>query len=297
LFLVWKTGLLESIRGLLHKQTRQEPGLAGGWWGDQIEKATEVTDLAVETHIGRTAVLPVWNQMKHVAALAFETRRGGEQIIRSLQQLADTWGEQLEIHLVGHSAGAILLGHMLQGLVYRKVPMEKIHSIHLFAPACSVAFANQHYGFSPETMQRLHLSLLSDPLERADSVAGIYRKSLLYLVSGALETDLRTPIAGMAKVYQEDLGGLDSGWDGSSTTNESLRVWRRSVKAAKLQATGRFNVVKEATLCTAALPGAAKVMAPADHGSFDNSIATLTRTLEVVRGGPLLQAVDDLRGF
>lgn len=297
LFLVWKTGLLESIRGLLQKQTRQEPALAGGWWGDQIEKATEVTDLAIETHIGRTAVLPVWNQMKHVAGLAFESRRGGEQVIRSLQQLIDTWGDQLEIHLVGHSAGAILLGHMLQGLEYRKVPIEKVHSIHLFAPACSVAFANQHYGFSPQVMQRLHLSVLSDPLERGDNVVGIYRKSLLYMVSGALETDLRTPIAGMAKVYQEVLDSGDAGWDGSSTTNESLRVWRRSVKEAKLQATGRFKVVKETKVCVATPPGADKVLAPADHGSFDNSIEAITRMLEVVRGGKLLKPVDDLRGF
>ncbi len=291
LFLVWKTGLLESIVGLLRKQSREAP--AGGWLEELAEKFTEKTDLAIESTIGRSLVRPIWTQMKDVADLAFATRRGGEQIIRALQQLLDTWGPQLEIHLVGHSAGSILLGHMLDSLAHRQVPMAAIPSIQLFAPACSVAFANQHYGHNPQVMQRLHLSLLSDPLERADNVAAIYRKSLLYMVSGALEADLRTPIAGMAKAY----GSEDGGWDGSSSTHESLKQWRRAVLDARLEKSGRWTLVKTATVPTAALPGAAPVLIPADHGSFDNSITSISRMLEVVRGGPLLQAVDDLRGF
>ena len=297
LFLVWKTGLLESINGILHKHTRQEPALAGSWLGELAEKVTEKTDLAIESTIGRNLVRPVWTQMKDVAALAFETRRGGEQIIRALQQLMDTWGDQLEIHLAGHSAGSILLGHMLDGLAHRQVPIEKINSIHLYAPACSVAFANQLYASNPKIMERLYVDVLSDTQERADSVAGIYRKSLLYLVSGALETDLRTPIAGMDKVYGKD----DGGWDGSSSTNESLNVWRRAVLDAKLKSTGRLVEITTDKVCTAlADPRRAdptNVMVPANHGSFDNNIDAITRTLEVVLGGKLLQVVDDLRGF
>ncbi|WP_295953777.1 peptidase C1 [Rhodoferax sp.] len=297
LFLVWKTGLLESINGILHKQSRQEPGLAGGWFDELAENVTEKTDLAIESTIGRGLVRPVWTQMKDVAELAFETRRGGEQIIRALQQLMDTWGDQLEIHLAGHSAGSILLGHMLDGLAYRQMPIEKINSIHLYAPACSVAFANQCYASNKKIMERLYIDMLSDTRERDDSVAGIYRKSLLYLVSGALETDLRTPIAGMAKVY----GSGDGGWDGSSSTNESLNVWRRAVQDAKLKSAGRLVEISADKVCTAlAAPRRAdpsNVMIAADHGSFDNNIDVITRTLEVVLGGKLLQPVDDLRGF
>ena len=297
LFLVWKTGLLESINGILHKQSRQEPALAGGWLDELAEKVTEKTDLAIESSIGRGLVRPIWTQMKDVAELAFETRRGGEQIIRALQQLMETWGDQLEIHLAGHSAGSILLGHMMDGLAYRQVAIEKISSIHLYAPACSVAFANQFYASNPKIMQRLYIDMLSDTRERADSVAGIYRKSLLYLVSGALETDLRTPIAGMAKVYGTD----DGGWDGSSSTIESLNVWRRAVLGAKLKSAGRLVEINDDKVCTALADARradpSDVMIPADHGSFDNNIDVITRTLEVVLGGKLLQPVDDLRGF
>lgn len=297
LFLVWKTGLLESINGILHKQSRREPALAGGWLDALAEKVTETTDLAIESSIGRGLVRPVWAQMKDVAALAFETRRGGEHLIRALQQLMETWGDQLEIHLAGHSAGSILLGHMLDGLAYRQVAIEKISSIHLYAPACSVDFANQFYASNKKIMERLYLDVLSETRERADSVAGIYRKSLLYLVSGALETDLRTPIAGMAKVYGTD----DGAWDGSSSTNESLNVWRRAVLDAKLKSAGRLVEITADKVCTALADprraDPANVMISADHGSFDNNIDVITSTLEVVLGGKLLQAVDDLRGF
>ena len=160
-----------------------------------------------------------------------------------------------------------------------------------------MAFANQFYANNKKTMERLYLGLLANSQERADSVAGIYRKSLLYLVSGALETDLRTPIAGMAKVYGTD----DGGWDGSSSTNESLNLWRRAVLDAKLKSAGRLVEISTDKVCTALADSRrddpANVMIPADHGSFDNNIDVITRTLEVVLGGKLLQPVDDLRGF
>ena len=62
----------------------------------------------------------------------------------------------------------------------------------------TVQFANRHYAPNAELMKRLYIDLLSDRVERNDSVAAIYRKSLLYFVSNALEVDLRTPILGAA---------------------------------------------------------------------------------------------------
>lgn len=35
----------------------------------------------------------------------------------------------------------------------------------------------------------------------------------------------------------------------------------------------------------------------AAHGCFDNDVAVLSQTLEKILGGPLLNPVDDLRGF
>jgi hypothetical protein len=41
---------------------------------------------------------------------------------------------------------------------------------------------------------------LTDTLERDDTVAGLYRKSLLYLIANALEGQSDTPILGLEKV-------------------------------------------------------------------------------------------------
>ena len=85
-------------------------------------------------------------------------------------------------------------------------------SVHLYAPACSVAFANLHYASNPDLMQRLYLDVLSDKQERGDTVTPIYRKSLLYFVSNALESDLHTPLLGMERINDTS----DTGWDGTS---------------------------------------------------------------------------------
>src|SRR5678815_586205 len=100
--------------------------------------------------------------------------------------LASTWGPELELHLVGHSAGSIILGHMLSSMAERASIRKALSSVHLYAPACTVAFACKHYANDEKVMKRLHLDILSDKEERDDSVASIYRKSLLFLVSLSL---------------------------------------------------------------------------------------------------------------
>jgi hypothetical protein len=158
-----------------------------------------------------------------------------------------------------------------------------------------VAFANKHYAMDPAVMARLHLSVLSDRVERNDNVASIYRKSLLYFVSNALEVDLRTPILGMENVYQEDYNG----WDGSASTGDALKDWRRAMVQAGLQRDGRLQIL-DCDKVTTALQADGKTplqQVPASHGGFDNDVDVVGQTLGLIRQGPLLQAVDDLRGF
>jgi hypothetical protein len=284
LFLVWKTGLLESLGNIFSEAFRQQKSMAGGAGAWIAER----TDLLVEKSIGRPLARPVWSEMKENAELAFGSGRGGDLLITALQKLGDTWGEDFELHLVGHSAGAIILGHLLSALAARGM-QGRVRSMHLFAPACSVQFANRHYAPHTALMQRLYLRILSDRVERNDSVAAIYRKSLLYLVSNALEMDLRTPIVGLENVFKPDYGG----WDGTSSTGDSLRAWQQAVRAAGLRKAGRLTVVEADTMLTA-LPDR---RIQATHGGFDNDIATLSETLLHIIGSKPLQTVDDLRGF
>ena len=284
LFLVWKTGLMESLGHILRDAFLQKKTLAGGV-GDWI---TERSDLLVEKAIGRPLARPIWSEMKENAELAFGSGRGGDLLITALQKLSDTWGDEFELHLVGHSAGSIILGHMLSALAARGLS-GRIRSMHLYAPACTVQFANQHYAPQAELMQRLYLRILSDRVERNDTVAAIYRKSLLYLVSNALEMDLRTPILGLENAFNPDY----KGWDGTSSAGESLRAWQQAVAAAGLRKDGRLTVVDADKVLTA-LP---ERRIQATHGSFDNDIATMRETLLHIIGSEPQQVVEDLRGF
>jgi len=292
LFLVWKTGFLETLSNLIADAFRREPARAGfGEW------FSEQTDLLVEKSIGRPAARPLWTEMKENAGLAFAERRGGDLLLDAMQALCSNWGAQFELHLVGHSAGAIAIGHLLTALAARKRAgrdgglSDRLASVNLYAPACSVAFANRHYAGDAALMERLHLELLTDEVERRDTVGPIYRKSLLYLVSNALEADLHTPILGLDRVNDESY----SGWDGSSDTGEALAVWRQAAKAVKLEA--RSQRVQGPRIEVARDAAGQPVLQAATHGGFDNDIALMARTLERITGAKLALPVDDLRGF
>lgn len=286
LFLVWRTGLFEAIGGILSGAAQGEPGLAGAG-------ITDASDFLIEKTLGRPLVQPIWMQMKQQASLCSAVRRGGDLLLDAIGALATTWGSDFELHVVGHSAGAIFLGHVLKSLAARRKQgsddgmYERLSSIHLFAPACTVSFANEHYAADAAWMKRLHLSILSDKIERDDSVTA-YRKSLLYLVSNCLEGDLRIPLLGLERIDNVD----DAGWDGTSDTTKSLLAWRSAARDAKLK--DRKVVVNEEFIRTA-LGRDGPVRERATHGGFDNDLAVMTRTLEAITGGTLKMPIDDLR--
>ncbi len=291
LFLVWKTGIKESIRDIMEDRKQGLPAGAG-----LLDRIADGWDLMVERSIGRPFVRPIWSEMKENAALAYQPMRGGDLLAQALVSLMGLWGDQLEIHVMGHSAGSITLGHLLSNLaamepVKGRPALDWVKGVHLYAPACTVAFANQHYASKPGVMDRLHVSLLSDELELDDNTVGIYRKSLLYLVGNSLESDLRTPILGMERGFR----GMEKGWDGSSATVNALATWREA--AAKHQLDTRLNVLTQAKITTF-LDGSQRTQIAAGHGSFDNDVDVVTRTLQTILGKPVLQPpVTDLRGF
>ena len=286
IFLVWKTGLLESITDIIADERGKQPAMAGvGEWFE------EKMDLLIEKTIARPVAKPIWSEMKGNAELAFAPRRGGELLLDAIQALATTWGDRFELHLVGHSAGSIMLGHLIKATASRSAIKNALTSVNLYAPACTVSFANKHYAADEEVMRRLYIDVLSDKGERDDNVAAIYRKSLLYLVSNALEADLRTPILGLNVVNQP---AYDK-WDGSSDTGEAISTWRKVAESVSLGQ--RTSVVSTDTI-PVAIAGGQPVRQRAAHGAFDNDIDVITRTLQRITAQTVLPlAVDDLRGY
>ncbi|MDP1996491.1 MAG: C1 family peptidase, partial [Gallionella sp.] len=290
LFMVWKSGLLESFGNILaDKVSPGAAGMAGGIGGWLTDK---VSDPLVEKTIGRPFARPLWSEMKENAELAAEGGRGGDLLTEALRSLAGSWGDQFELHLMGHSAGSIALGRLL-GNLKQKDLADSVKSVHLYAPACTVAFANRHYASQAEIMNRLYLDILADQREQDDNVAYVYQKSLLYFVSNALEADLRMPILGLENVYNPQY----SGWDGSPCTAETLTNWRNAAEISKLN--DRLTVHHEEKILTRRGNGAdvKEKTASASHGGFDNDVEVISKTLERITGAPLALPVDDLVGF
>lgn len=286
LFVAWKTGPLETIANIIAERI----GLAsrGAATRTPGELITAATDRMIETAIGRPFARPLWSEMKENAALAVQPGRGGDLLTDGLRHLADLWGDQFELHLIGHSAGAILLGHLVQ-LLARRDLTRRVASVHLYAPACTVAFANRYWAPHTELMRHLHLDLLTDEIEQQDHVLGLYRKSLLYLIANALEADPATPILGLARVFDAD----SQGWDGSPDTAETLANWRQAAARAGLGR--RLALHGNRTITTRLTP---EKSAPASHGGFDNDLRVIGATLERITGKSTLSLpVDDLVGF
>lgn len=263
LFIVWKTGILESLSDLIQDRLHWPFNrIAGG--------GTDVTDYMLESTLGRLA-RPLWSEMKQNAEYARLPTRGGDLLSEALAQLKIIWQKNLQIHLVGHSAGAIFLGYFIELLARRRL-LENVSTTQLYAPACTVQFANRYYAPNPTVMNNLWLYLLSDKNELSDNVAGIYRKSLLYFISNALEIDDRTPILGINKVFDMNY----TNWDGSSSSNSGLSAWRDA--AEKYNLAPRVYKLKEDRVVTRA--SKPPITIASSHGCFDNSVDIVTQTLQ-----------------
>jgi hypothetical protein len=153
----------------------------------------------------------LWREMKGDAQNAFEAQHAGAQTLKTFMNAFRSEGAvPKKIHLVGHSTGAILHAHLLHAL--HKIRSDfRVETVSLFAPACSIDLFKSHYlpllsGSSP-MIKKLLIYNLNEKLELDDQVAGAYRKSLLYLVSNALEESKERPLLGM-QAFEEELPRL-----------------------------------------------------------------------------------------
>ena len=278
LFLTWKTGPLETIRDLVADQLQRVPRPEGGVWDRLRDTAADVLDRSIEVVAG-PVLKPIWSQMKQNAAAASQPGHGAQLLATALARLAGRVAD-LEIHLIGHSAGAIVLGHLLDDLRANKL---RARSCSLFAPACDARFALAHYqpAIARGTLlpATLSIDLLSQQRELQDSV-GPYRKSLLWLVSRALESNHKTPLLGLEDLYHEPAS--PESWHREAAA--SARAWRDFWSTSG----GRLDILSDPQVAT----GALGTPIAASHGCFDNAAAVMTRTLARIAGAPLAQTLD-----
>jgi hypothetical protein len=287
LFITWRTGFVESLRAILEDQARKfgidlEALRARGMFDDIKDAVLEAKDRAFEAVAEKILAKAVWTQMKQNAAAAITAGGGLRLLAAHLEALRAEVGKGLEIHLLGHSAGAILLGHLSNRLVARKLDVA---SVGLYAPACTMAFATDFLGKALSARRlnrrRVYFELLSDRRERDDTV-GPYGKSLLYLVSRALEDVHKTPLLGLAAAWNPD----DPGDIVNHRRLSDVAAWR------KLWANGPKPREHDDTRVD---DGQGPI--PIAHGSFDNDVAVVGHSIEFISGSKLVFPIENLRGF
>lgn len=298
LFITWKSGLLETLGNVFRDAFSREsrsPGLEraegiGDWFRDVSDRISNANDYTWEAISRRVAVKSLWAEMKENAAQA-ANRDGGTYLLTSHLKTLRTKYPELEIHMVGHSAGSLIFGNMFDELRRTKI---KVNGLHLYAAACTMAFATRFYGkaFEEKILDRddVHFDLLNDKNERDDQVASLYRKSLLYLVSRALEKDHKTPLLGMHVAWDqtEDIGYRPDTFP-DDANHPDIKAWKKIWQRDQ----SGLTIESAREVVTARLADG-DLSIPASHGCFDNHIGVVTKTMTRILGRKPKVAIDDL---
>lgn len=241
-FLMWETDLLKTLeniaRELIHGEPRRTAGLAR-WWNERVEKLIAPLGTAI------------WEEMKENGELITASAHGGGTILYKAATESPAFDPRRDrLHLVGHSAGAVVHAHLVDALAPRG---WKFHTVNLMAPAARVDLfkAKLLPHIRSGKVAQYNQWHLSEALERADPtcrpILG-YSRSLLYLVSRAFEGGVRTPIVGMETYFEEIRRlGLENvkaytaqGADSSASTHgafdddeTTIRSVIRRIKAAR----------------------------------------------------------------
>ena len=303
LFITWKTGFLESIENEI-KDKIENIFLSAGISPSSakakgiLDMMQESLDRAIEIFANKVVIKGVWSEMKENAKLASDkavpgyaqhgkTKAGGMVLLaKALKRLQSEF--DIEIHLVGHSAGSILLGHWLDILAEEEM---KAQTFTLYAPACTLAFANGHYikAYTKGVIKqnKTYIHIMDDQMERADNVA-IYKKSLLYLISRALEEVHKTPLLGMEAAWNLEYSREHDIFNQAQYSH--IKRWSSFAKDINLSIYDK----RESRVKTSLKGDYIKL----SHGSFDNNIEIIESTIKEILGKKKLKyIVENLTGY
>jgi hypothetical protein len=218
---IWKTDYWTTLKNILNDASsrRRPEGFIDSTKDFLLDRLDDALEPLARALTGKLQ----WDEMKENALRATTTKEGGLGVTaRLLSRLVEEDGA--EIHLVSHSAGAILFAPLVQLLTGTGTigdgPMKgtkglglKIASCTLWAPALTVDLFKQTYmpAIRSGGIRKFTLFTLTDEAEQDDHCANVYHKSLLYLVSNAFENRVRiplfrdgVPILGMEKFIEKD---------------------------------------------------------------------------------------------
>jgi hypothetical protein len=207
LHIMWESDWKNVLDHIFKDIFTGEPDRAGGvkeLFTNLHDVSAEARDKIVERTIAKPGHI-LWGEMKENARLASRhpANKGAMQLIvkyaqEALQSLTRDGKADLEVHIVGHSAGSIFAAYAMEHLIHLGLSLK---SVNFMAPAISLeTFKQTMLPFIKEKQCPLPtLFVLSDKAERDDRMTAVYGKSLLYLVSNAFEEEREMSLLGMER--------------------------------------------------------------------------------------------------
>lgn len=205
-FLMWESDLLSTIGNRLKDLVETAPRPASGpleslgrWWDERLEGLLAPAGCAI------------WDEMKqNAAALSGEAGSGVRLFFGHLRDSPVASQHPLRIHLIGHSAGAIVHAFAIDRLAALEWEFE---TVTFLAPALPVDRFRERVlpWIEAKRVRRYRQYHLADSVERQDATTRPllgYGRSLLYLVSRSFEGGYEVPILGMQRHFPAALARL-----------------------------------------------------------------------------------------
>ncbi|HEX3069568.1 MAG TPA: C1 family peptidase [Thermoanaerobaculia bacterium] len=200
IFVVWQSGPMETILDQLQDTVGKKLPFGAG------TNLHEVMDRVIEKTASSVLAF-AWSEMKSnglEASAALNALPANDAdwfaapgVSILLQLLQASAG--VKLHIVGHSAGAVLVNGILPRMKSYGMSAE---SLTFMAAASTVAsFETAVVPHLRSLVKRFSSFVMNDGLEQEDTCAKIYHKSLLYLVSRGFERpqNREVPLVGMQR--------------------------------------------------------------------------------------------------
>jgi hypothetical protein len=278
---IWKSDYWSTLKNMLQDAAsrRRPEGIIDDAKDFMLDRLDDALEPIARVFTGKAQ----WDEMKENALRATTTASGGARLVADEIALLAKQFSDLEIHIVGHSAGSIFHAPLIQYissagpiktglLAHAKVNGLglKIKTCTLWAPACTTKLFKASYlpALKSQEIGAFTLFTLTDKAEQDDNCAKIYNKSLLYLVSNAFEDEPRVPI------FRPD-GDAILGMEKFILADDELR--------ALFAETSQLETTWLLSPNTVAI-GSADSSRSIHHGDFDDDKATVMATLARIMG-------------
>lgn len=273
---IWKSDFWTTLRNILEDalRRRRPEGLLDAARDFMLDRLDDTLEPLTRVLTGKAQ----WDEMKENAQLASMSPGGGAALAAAEIAALAAADPSVELHVAAHSAGSILMARFLQlltggdrlphwprGASGHGLPVE---TCTFWAPAMTTSLFKETMApaIRSRKIDRFALFTLTDQAEQADHCAQVYHKSLLYLVSNALEARQRIP------VFQPD-GEALLGMEKFVERDPALQALFRS---------RRCEWVRSPNPLPSGHPSAARATA---HGAFDDDEATVRATLARILAG------------